>query len=66
MLMVNIGMGVVMRAAPQLNIFSVGFPITILFGFALVWVTLPNVLTVFSNILEEGFQLVMRLLAVTR
>ncbi|MGD8591150.1 MAG: flagellar biosynthetic protein FliR, partial [Chromatiales bacterium] len=44
MLMVNLGMGIVMRAAPQLNIFSVGFPITMLLGFALMWVTLPNVL----------------------
>jgi flagellar biosynthetic protein FliR len=66
MLTVNLGMGIVMRAAPQLNIFSVGFPITMLIGFALMWVTLPNVLAVFSDLQEEAFQLVMQILRVTR
>jgi flagellar biosynthetic protein FliR len=66
MLMVNMGMGVVMRAAPQLNIFSVGFPITMLMGFALMWVSLPNVLSVFSDLLEQAFRLIMQLLRVTR
>ncbi len=65
MLMVNLGMGVVMRAAPQLNIFSIGFPITMLMGFALMWVTLPNVLDVFNDLQEEAFQLVMQILRVT-
>jgi type III secretory pathway component EscT len=30
---VNIGLGVVSRAAPQLNIFAVGFPLTMMMGF---------------------------------
>ena len=66
MLMVNLGMGIVMRAAPQLNIFSVGFPITMLLGFTLMWVTLPNVLAVFTDLQEEAFQLVMQILHITR
>jgi len=66
MLMVNMGMGVVMRAAPQLNIFSVGFPITILLGFALIWVSLPNVLAVFDQLQEQAFELIMQTLRVTR
>ncbi|MCU7916894.1 MAG: flagellar biosynthetic protein FliR [Candidatus Thiodiazotropha sp. (ex Dulcina madagascariensis)] len=65
MLMVNMGMGVVMRAAPQLNIFSVGFPITMLLGFALIWVTLPSVFAVFNELLDEAFQLLMQTLRVT-
>ncbi|MCU7931506.1 MAG: flagellar biosynthetic protein FliR [Candidatus Thiodiazotropha sp. (ex Codakia rugifera)] len=66
MLMVNMGMGVVMRAAPQLNIFSIGFPITMLLGFVLIWVTLPNVFTVFNELLDEAFQHLMQSLRVTR
>jgi flagellar biosynthesis protein FliR len=66
MLMVNMGLGVVMRAAPQLNIFSVGFPVTMLMGFALMWVTLPNVMNVFNDLLAEAFQLIMQTLRVTR
>ncbi|MBW9266037.1 flagellar biosynthetic protein FliR [Candidatus Thiodiazotropha sp. LNASS1] len=65
MLMVNMGMGVVMRAAPQLNIFSIGFPITMLLGFALIWVTLPNVFSVFNELLDEAFQHLMLTLRVT-
>jgi flagellar biosynthetic protein FliR len=66
MLMVNMGMGVVMRAAPQLNIFSIGFPITMLLGFALMWVTLPNLFGVFNQVLDDSFQLMMQTLRVTR
>ncbi|WP_177420475.1 flagellar biosynthetic protein FliR [endosymbiont of Lamellibrachia barhami] len=66
MLMVNLGMGVVMRAAPQLNIFSIGFPITMLLGFLLISVTLPNVLELFTHLLNEGFQLMMQIFQITR
>ncbi len=66
MLMVNMGMGVVMRAAPQLNIFSVGFPITMLLGFALIWVSLPNALSVFTDLLDEAFQHLMQTLRIAR
>lgn len=65
MLMVNMGMGVVMRAAPQLNIFSVGFPVTMLLGFALMWVTMPNLFNVFNEFLDDSFQLMMQTLRVT-
>ena len=41
MLATNIAMGVVTRAAPQLNLFSVGFPITMLVGFLALLLTLP-------------------------
>jgi flagellar biosynthetic protein FliR len=66
MLMVNMGMGVVMRAAPQLNIFSVGFPITMLLGFALIWVSLPNALAVFTDLSDEAFLHLMQTLRIAR
>ncbi len=54
LLLVNLGMGVIGRAAPQLNIFAVGFPVAILVGFVLIWVTLPDVMGNFAELLEEG------------
>ncbi len=42
LLMVNLAMGVITRAAPQLNIFSVGFPATLLIGMFLIWVSSPT------------------------
>ncbi|UAW99260.1 flagellar type III secretion system protein FliR [Halopseudomonas nanhaiensis] len=43
LLIVNLAFGVMMRAAPQLNIFSIGFPLTLVFGLFILWVTLGNV-----------------------
>lgn len=50
LLLINIGMGVVGRAAPQLNIFSVGFPVTLMVGLLLMWMTLPQVLGSFGEL----------------
>lgn len=58
MLMVNISFGVMAKAAPQLNPFSVGFMITIIFGFVVFYVTLPNLYPYFIKLMEEGFTLV--------
>lgn len=52
LLLTNISMGVAGRAAPQLNIFAVGFPITLLAGFILMWVTLPQVLESFGELTD--------------
>lgn len=56
LLVVNIALGVVSRAAPQLNIFAIGFPITMLMGFLMMWVTVPQVLTSFGALVIEAFQ----------
>ncbi|PCH85537.1 MAG: flagellar biosynthetic protein FliR [Piscirickettsiaceae bacterium] len=55
LLMVNIAFGVVTRAAPQLNIFAVGFPITLVLGALLMWVTIPTVMGGFTNLLAESY-----------
>ncbi len=63
-LFVNISFGVASRAAPQLQIFGVGFPITILLGMVLIWVMLPEMLEGFSTILSAGFVLISELLRI--
>jgi flagellar biosynthetic protein FliR len=62
LLLVNIGFGVATRAAPQLNIFSVGFPVTLILGMLLIWLTLPDVLDQFSGILTDAYDLIGQLL----
>ncbi len=42
MLFINIGVGVVTRAAPSLNIFSLGLPVMIVAGFFILVVALPS------------------------
>jgi flagellar biosynthetic protein FliR len=62
LLLINISFGVATRAAPQLNIFSVGFPVTLMLGMVLVWLTLPDVLDQFKGILTDSYDLVGQVL----
>ena len=43
LLFISIGLGVVTRAAPSLNIFSVGLPATIVVGFVVLLLSLANI-----------------------
>lgn len=52
-LLVNIAFGVMSRAAPQMNIFAVGFPITLVFGLFIIWFGLSNFLPQFQQSLTE-------------
>lgn len=49
---VNLAFGVMARAAPQLNIFVVGFPLTLVFGFFVMLFTLPSTLTQFEDFFD--------------
>lgn len=62
LLLVNISLGVATRVAPQLNIFSVGFPVTLMLGMLLVWFTLPDVLEQFTGSLAEAYDLIEKIL----
>lgn len=55
LLMTNIAFGVITRAAPQLNIFGVGFPLTLTLGFLIMMFTLPALIPQFSDLLSEAF-----------
>ncbi len=62
LLLINISFGVAARAAPQLNIFAVGFPVTLMLGMLLIWLTLPNVLDQFTGILTDAYDLIGQVL----
>ncbi|HQU15074.1 MAG: flagellar biosynthetic protein FliR [Chromatiales bacterium 21-64-14] len=62
LILVNLAFGMVTRAAPQMNIFAVGFPVTILVGFVLVLVTLPMVGEEFGRMVSLGFSFLNGLL----
>ncbi|WP_133407616.1 flagellar biosynthetic protein FliR [Parashewanella tropica] len=50
LLLINLSFGVMTRAAPQLNIFSIGFPITMLSGLLVLWLTLNPIMAHFSEV----------------
>jgi len=62
LLVVNIAFGVMTRSAPQLNIFAIGFPITMMLGFALVMITLPNVGPKSISLFSDVYQLLQNIL----
>ncbi|MHA6963367.1 flagellar biosynthetic protein FliR [Zobellella denitrificans] len=49
MLLINFSFGVMTRAAPQLNIFSVGFAVSMVCGLFIMWLTLGGFLGHFEN-----------------
>jgi flagellar biosynthetic protein FliR len=63
LLIVNVAFGVMSRAAPQLNLFAVGFPISLIFGLLIVLAGLPAMQTTFRGLLEQGFDVLRRLTA---
>lgn len=57
LLVVNIAFGVMTRAAPQLNIFSIGFPLTLVLGLVIFWVGLGDILNQYQPLATEALQL---------
>ena len=55
-LLVNLAFGVVTRAAPQLNIFAVGFPTTMLAGFILMFFSIPVLTPLLEGLFLAGFE----------
>ncbi len=61
-LLVNLAFGVITRAAPQLNIFAVGFPITLLFGMALMWLNWAGQAATITDVLQQVWQAITQML----
>jgi len=56
MLLTNIVLGVLARVAPQLNVFAIGFPLTILVGLSTLMLLLPYIETPLRTALERSVQ----------
>ena len=62
LLFINIGLGVATRAAPALNIFSVGFPAMVLVGLGVLFLSLPSVGARIQWLWTQGFVQLRQLL----
>lgn len=54
LLITNIALGILTRAAPQLNLFAVGFPITLAIGFFVLILSTPYFVPIMDRITQEG------------
>ena len=63
LIIVNLALGVVTRAAPQLNLFGVGFPITLLAGFMILFAGLDGIMAGINSLVHGSLDAVAGLLA---
>jgi flagellar biosynthetic protein FliR len=66
LLFINVGLGVVPRAAPSLNIFAVGFPAMIMAGFVILIISMDSIGGRINWLWVQGFSVVREVLGVTR
>jgi flagellar biosynthetic protein FliR len=56
LLITNLAMGVLARVAPQLNIFAVGFPVTMTSGFVILMFSIPYFGAAMENLFDQAFR----------
>ncbi len=61
LLIANISLGILTRAAPQLNIFGIGFPITIGVGFLMLAMIMPYLRQPIEDAFQSGIETVQSL-----
>lgn len=61
LLITNLALGILTRAAPQLNLFGIGFPITIGVGFIMLAVTLPYLAAPIGGLFQESLDVIRRM-----
>lgn len=54
LLLTNIALGILTRAAPQLNLFGIGFPVTLGAGFIVLMLSLPYLRAPMERMFEQG------------
>ena len=59
LLITNIALGILTRAAPQLNLFAVGFPITLVIGFFVLALSMPYFSPLLDRLIQEGLGTMM-------
>ena len=54
LLIANLALGILNRAAPQIGVFQVGFPVTMLVGLLLVQLMIPNLVPFVAHLFDMG------------
>ena len=66
LLITNIALGILTRAAPQLNLFAIGFPITLAIGFLVLALSMPHFIPMLDRLTQEGLGTTLNLLKLPR
>lgn len=60
LMLTNMALGILTRSAPQLNVFSIGFPITLSIGFIMLMLTLPYLGPLLEGFVRTGQETMLR------
>ena len=60
LLITNLALGILTRSAPQLNIFAIGFPITLVVGFATLMLSLPYLTSMLEIYMQAGQDMMLK------
>jgi flagellar biosynthetic protein FliR len=67
LLITNVGLSILARSAPQLNLFGIGFPITLTVGFVMIAVVVPYMGTPIARLFQDTLEMMQMLITpVTR
>ncbi|WP_266171328.1 flagellar biosynthetic protein FliR [Dyella subtropica] len=61
LLVVNMGFAAISRAAPSMNLFAVGFPITLCLGFITLWMAMHSLPGAFGSLQDRAWSLMHEL-----
>ncbi|MGF6722666.1 flagellar biosynthetic protein FliR [Paraburkholderia sp. GAS41] len=63
LLIANLALGILNRAAPQIGVFQIGFPLTMLVGMLLLQLMVPNMIPFFARLFDDGIEQMGRVAA---
>ena len=66
LLIANLALGILTRAAPQLNIFAVGFPLTLATGLLVLGLALPYFAPVLERMIQDGLRMMPQIAEFSR
>lgn len=61
LLFTNLALGILTRAAPQLNLFAVGFPLTLAIGLIVLTLALPYFTPILERMIQDGLQMMLQI-----
>lgn len=61
LLTINLALGILNRTAPQMSVFAVGFPVSLIAGLLALLVVLPNSSGFLGNLIQDGLENMLRL-----
>lgn len=65
LLIINMALGILTRTAPQLNLFGIGFPVTLSLGFLILALALPSMLQPIEQLIQQGFNRAREVVTIT-